>query len=114
MIIYSACMPAPGVIAGRLPLAGTPLTLPCKKRLGPFWPKLCETRTVSEAGSGAVREVVPRPLVRDSMRLEPRVQAGLIDFDHEVAVVVVWQRRQHGVEVHYPESRLAPQALGRR
>lgn len=48
------------------------------------------------------------------MRLEARLAAGFIDFDHEVAVIVVWQRCQDSVEVDHAESRLAPESLGAR
>src|SRR5215213_6469944 len=48
------------------------------------------------------------------MRLEPGVDARLVDLDHEVAVVVIGQRGQYGVEVDDSEARLAPQPLGRR
>ena len=47
------------------------------------------------------------------MRLELGVDTRLVDLDHEVAVVVVRQRRQHGVEIDDSEARLAPQPLGR-
>jgi hypothetical protein len=42
MIIYSACMQRLGVTGDPLRQAGTPLTPPCRRRLGHFSPKPCE------------------------------------------------------------------------
>jgi hypothetical protein len=46
------------------------------------------------------------------MRLEPGVAAGFVDFDHEVAVIVIRQRRQDSGEIDHAESWLTPEALG--
>jgi len=48
------------------------------------------------------------------MRLEARVAAGFIDFDHEIAVIIIWHRCQDSIEVDYTESWLAPESLGGR
>jgi hypothetical protein len=46
------------------------------------------------------------------MRLEPGVAAGFVDFDHEVAVIVIRQCRQDSGKIDHAKFWLTPEALG--
>src|SRR5215211_1685584 len=57
--------------------------------------------------------MVPGPLEGDPVRLEARVNTRVVDLDHEVAVVIVWDLREYCVEVDHSEARLSPEPLAR-
>ena len=58
-------------------------------------------------------EMVLGPLERDPVRLEAGVNTRVVDLDHEVAVVIVWDLREYCVEVDHAEARLGPEPLAR-
>ena len=45
------------------------------------------------------------------MRLEAGLNTRVIDLDHEFAVVIVGNLREHCVEVDHSEARLGPEPL---
>src|SRR3954462_13926362 len=54
-----------------------------------------------------------RPGEGHPVRLHHRVDARLVDLDHEVDVEVGGQGGEHGVEVDHPAARLGPEPIGR-